>query len=110
MSFIYLASPYSHPSSQVRHFRMIAAASEAAKLTDEYTVYCPVLHGHHLEMFWMTEIKSHDFWMKQCLNMLKCASELHVLCMDGWEESNGVSQEIEFACLNNIPVFYIDIK
>jgi len=109
MSFIYLASPYSHPSTHVRHFRMIAAASEAAKLTDKHTVYSPVLHGHHLEMFGMAEVKGHDFWMNQCLNMLECASEMHVLCLDGWRESNGVSQEIEFAHFCNIPIFYIDI-
>ena len=88
---------------------MMSAAIEAAKLTDKHTVYCPVLHGHHLEMFGMSEVKGHDFWMKQCLNMLQCASELHVLQMDGWMESQGVSQEISFAKYHDIPVFYIDI-
>jgi hypothetical protein len=63
MSFIYLASPYSHPSKDVRQFRMMAAANEAAKLTRVATVYCPVLHGHHLDMFGMKTVQTHKFWM-----------------------------------------------
>lgn len=110
MSFIYLASPYSHPSKDVRQFRMMAAAHESAKLTARATVYCPVLHGHHLDMFGMQAVQTHKFWMDQCFGMLEKAYELHVLCLDGWDESKGVAREIRYAVENKMPVFYIDVS
>lgn len=110
MSFIYLASPYSHKCPEVRKKRVTEVAKVAARIMDSGSVvFSPVVHGHCIEMIGFTDPKSHEFWMEQCLGMLSMAKELHVLCLSGWKVSSGVSIEIKFAQDNNIPVYYIDV-
>lgn len=54
----------------------------------------------------MAEEKRMDFelWMKLDLPLLRMASELHILCIDGWRSSRGVTREIEYATTLGIPV------
>lgn len=62
----------------------------------------------------MDEAKCMDFdlWMKLDLPLLKDADELHVLCIEGWRMSRGVTREIEFATQLGIPVkqVFMDIE
>lgn len=46
-------------------------------------------------------------WGKYCLDMMSIADEIHVLMLDGWEESVGVRQEIEHAKSLNLQVSYV---
>ena len=106
MSFIYLASPYSHPDGAVRHERFIAACKKAAQYANKgIPVFCPIAHTHNVADF-MEESKRMDFdlWMKLDLPLVRMASELHVLCIDGWRSSRGVTREIEYAGLLGLPI------
>lgn len=95
--FIYLASPYSHPSDEVRQARYDAAVcAVAALLKRHYVVYSPIVHSHPIEQ-WMGARQPHEFWMRQDMAMLRHAAELYVLQLDGWDTSHGVQQEIETA-------------
>lgn len=69
-------------------------------------VFCPIAHSHPIElMFPSTE--GQEFWMKQDLPILRCATKLKVLCTEGWEQSEGVATEIELAEELGIPTEYI---
>ena len=106
--FIYLASPYSHPSPAMRILRFDAACAAAAKLMlAGATVFCPIAHSHPISSWMREDEQSHEFWMKQDLPMLARASGLAVLQIDGWLESRGVQEEIEYALDHGIPVKYI---
>lgn len=48
-------------------------------------------------------------WRKFSETLLKGCDEIHVLMMNGWEESKGVQFEIEEAKRLNITVKYIDL-
>lgn len=76
-------------------------------------VFSPIAHTHFLADY-MDEAKrmNFDLWMKMDLPILKDADELHVLCIDGWRQSRGVTREIEFATQIGIPVkqVFLDIE
>ena len=104
---IYLAGPYSHTESTVRHKRYEQLTAKAAELMkDGHVVFSPITHGHAVD-------EAHDlptdfiWWEQQCLGMLKHASKLIVLTLDGHLESKGVKAEVEFALTLGIEIEYI---
>lgn len=114
MSYIYLASPYSHPDAAVRDARFKAACKKAAQYADKgIAVFSPIAHTHHMADF-MDESKRMDFdlWMRLDLPILRMASELHVLSIEGWRASRGVTREIEYATQLGIPQkqVFLDIE
>lgn len=104
MSFIYLASPYTHKDPQIMHDRYIAAESAMAQmLLRGEPVYCPIAMTH-----WAAARhnfpKESRWWRYHNYAMLKSANELRVLMMDGWTTSEGVQDEINFATYGDIPI------
>lgn len=104
---IYVASPYSHTNPEVRYaraetsFRYVFRLKELGRLSYSPLAYSALFVGVDPE-------PSYEFWIEHCLKILGVCSELHVLCLDGWELSKGVCIEIDFAQAHNIPVTYIE--
>lgn len=108
MSFIYLASPYTHENAAVRDLRAQMANAFAARLmTSGYAVFSPISHSHDLARYLAPELLlDHDWWMRMDLPVLRAASLLLVLKLTGWEESRGVDAEIAFAREHHIPMTF----
>lgn len=106
---IYLASPYSHDSADIRndrHRKVLRAA--AALMNHDQKVYSPIVHGHALH----THIKSalaedHAWWMTHCNEMVDKCESMTVFCIDGWKESKGVQMEIARARMTCKPINYL---
>lgn len=110
MSFVYLASPYSHPEEAVRHSRYLAACRKAAEYASQgISIFAPIAQSHPVADF-MDEKLRMDFelWMRLDLPILRFASSLHVLTLDGWDKSRGVAREIAYANHVGIPVEYVN--
>lgn len=116
MAPLYLASPYSvtfplsaPQAAKLRKRRFEAVCKYAAKLMKQgELVFCPIAHSHPIEVLGMPgEVNNGDFWLKQDFAVLQFCKELRVLCLEGWEESDGIRREIEFAKELNIPVTYV---
>ena len=107
---IYLASPYSSPDRVVRDYRhRITLQFTSAQLKRGRAIFSPIVNGVAL-----TENGSQlwDFvhWQDYDLSFLcHWASELWVLCLDGWKDSIGVQQEIRVAQSLGLPVKYIGV-
>ncbi|MCC7424464.1 MAG: DUF1937 family protein [Planctomycetaceae bacterium] len=103
---IYLASPYTHPDTQVREQRFREACRATAGLMlAGHAVFSPILHshplvGHGLPAAW-------DFWERIDREHLQRCDEVLVLMLDGWEESVGVAAEIRIAGELGKPVGYL---
>jgi hypothetical protein len=93
MSFIYLASPYSHPNPQVMHARYLAVAAECAKLlkAQDWT-YSPIVHCHELARMHGLPT-DFEYWKRYNRAMLSSASAFYILTIPGWEQSRGVTAE-----------------
>lgn len=109
---IYLASPYSHASAVVKDMRYREACRAAGRLMhDGHAVFSPIAHSHPIEQFFDgAKVEGHDFWLRQDFAILRHASKLVVLMLEGWEQSFGVRAEIELATRLNIPIEYLEPK
>jgi hypothetical protein len=106
---IYLAIPYSHPSEEVRNYRLHLVSDIAGKLMNEgRVVFSPISHGdtiakiHTLPTDW-------EYWEKSCSVFVSRSTKVIVVMADGWDTSTGVSEEIKLANELGIPVEYYSV-
>jgi hypothetical protein len=57
-------------------------------------VYSPITYAAEIELYSKVR-RGHEYWLAIDYLMLDQATWLHVLMLDGWQESVGVQQEIE---------------
>lgn len=103
----YLATPYSHPLTEIREARFQAAAFVAGELmkTGKF-IYSPIAHSHSIAL--ATDMPTGwDFWEKQDMVMLDRSSELIVLMLPGWDTSTGVNAETVEARRLGLPVVHL---
>ena len=102
MSFIYLASPYSHPESAIRHQRYEQAKDFTADCMKQgHIIFSPIANNHLIAVEHDLP-KDFDFWMTFDLAFLRVAEKLWILMLEGWDESKGVQKERETAALIGI--------
>ena len=97
MSFVYLASPYSSPSPEIRASRFLAVErATASLLKDRVWVYSPIVHCHAMSMRYGMPTDA-AYWQEYNFAMLDRAMELLVLTLPGWQDSLGIAMELERA-------------
>ena len=110
VAFIYLSSPYSHHDAAVRAQRYRDALQTVALLmSDGRTVFSPIVHCHELALTFNLPT-SFDFWRNYNLQMLQEAFLISVLCIPGWKDSKGVTEELKYARGVPMGVSYIYIE
>lgn len=103
---IYLATPYSHPNKGVMQSRYVAITHLSVDLAlSGYSVYSPITHWHEAAN-WRDLDTNFQFWKKQCLDAVAACHVLVVHCIDGWEDSKGVSAEVKEAERLGKPIVY----
>jgi hypothetical protein len=96
MSYIYIASPYTHENGGVMECRYSLVSEYAAFLKRAgLACYSPIAYGHPMACKHKLP-RDFGFWRKQSLALLAPAGSMHVLMLDGWQNSQGVQQEIDF--------------
>jgi len=94
--FIYVASPYSHEKESVREMRYRQVQWYVlGLLKNRQWCYSPIVHCHELAKVFHLPTDA-LYWMDYNCAMLSAAKELHVLCLNGWEQSVGVKNEVAF--------------
>ena len=107
----YLAAPYSLGGSDTEYYRMqrygmvTRAAWELFK--NGINVYSPITHHHTIQKYGRIEMSTSE-WMKYDLPYLSVANKLYVLMIDGWDISDGVQQEIDYAKKHDIPMVLLE--
>lgn len=104
---IYLASPYSHNSRDIRQERFCQAVEHAAMMmrAGEH-VFSPIAHTHPIASHGLP--KGFDFWESFDRWYIERCDKVVVLMLRGWEDSNGVEWEVKFATDRGMPVYYLD--
>ena len=94
---IYIGSPYSSPAPSVRDDRAYQVGAFAAHCAQKgLIVYCPIASWHHLAQEHALP-RDFAFWRPFCLGILRFSTQLWVLRLDGWDESSGLTTEMDFA-------------
>lgn len=112
MKLTYLGCPYSHSEPEVREARVDDATFTAARLAiSGESVFSPITHGHEMARYLpIRNLMDHEFWMKQCLPILRVCDQLLVLPLKGWRTSRGLTQEMAIARACMIPINFVDIS
>lgn len=107
---IYLASPYSHPDPEIREQRYQEALHAVFYHSGSgLAVYSPIVHWHPVALKYDLP-KDAAFWANQNRAMLKKATQLVVLNVEGWRQSEGVAQELDWAQEFKIPILFTESK
>lgn len=110
MSYIYVASPYSHPDPAVRQERFEQVCKFTAWCFSRgLEVYSPVAYTHLIQGQYNIPWQS-KFWDGFSLTMLRPARSMIVLQLDGWEHSLGVSLELTECLETSKPVSYMHMR
>ena len=106
---IYLASPYSDPSALIRKHRYHQVSELYALLLtlDDAPIYCPIVASHHIALEQKLPTSA-AFWWNMNRGILRHASAFWLATLDGWKQSAGVAQELEFAQACGIPVYHVN--
>lgn len=103
---IYLASPFSSPSSDVRRERFEAVQRATLILIQRgCVVFSPITYSHQFAAEIGTAFEP---WQTFDLAMIDAASELWVLMLAGWRESIGVQAELRHARRLGLPVVFLN--
>jgi hypothetical protein len=104
--YLYLGSPYSKYELGHDAAAYVVGRAAGQLMARGLRIYCPIVHGHYIA-------KTHklpedwSFWKDQCQPMIDAAAALIVLQMDGWDESVGLTYEIEEFRRAGKPVAYV---
>lgn len=109
VTFIYLATPYSHPEESVRNWNYVQAKRTTGSLmAARLPVFCPIVHCHPIAV-------SHDlpldaeYWWDYNLRFMEASSLIGIAYIGGWDRSLGVDKEIRWARMNNKPILAVDV-
>lgn len=105
MSFFYIASPYTHREPAVVHDRFKKVMHFTADVMQMLVpCYSPIVHCHELAATHKLPT-TFEFWTKHNHAMIDVSMGILVLELDGWRESKGVKDEIDYALANGIRYF-----
>ncbi len=109
---VYLACPYTGDKAEIER-RMEKFCRMIAKLQKLGTFVVSPLFMHYVLPYDPSLGKDWQFWKSYSRELLSRCDELHILCLDGWEDSEGIRGEIEIARefgkpIEKIPATYAD--
>lgn len=106
----YIASPYTDPDPMVRQRRYEKALDFTGWLAVTYRLwgFSPIVHSHNMELQGNPKF-THDFWMEWGKAMLVPARAMIVFQIKGWEDSQGVQMEMDWAKELGMPVYMSQI-
>ncbi len=109
MKLVYLASPYTHEDKGVEHIRYQAVADYLVKNPKEgYVLFSPIVYWHEIaRAYKLNTTYNHPANKIMCETIISRCDELWVFALKGWQDSVGVTAEIEFAKFRGIPVKYV---
>ena len=105
---VYLATPYSHPETEVKERRFQVVNKKAAELmVAGVLIFSPISHTHPIALAGDLPT-GWAFWEKYDRVILVACVKIIVLRQEGWEASTGVRAEIQLAEEIGLPIEFID--
>jgi nucleoside 2-deoxyribosyltransferase len=107
--FLYLATPYSRYKRGTFSAFVEACWAAAECLKAGVSVFSPIAHSHPIGSHSALDSQDHEFWLQVVDRpFMEAARGLLVVLMEGWNESRGVREEIEFFAAQGKPIWWLD--
>lgn len=101
---IYVACPFWDEDEKIRVYRRNKAIEYSEKLFFKGKLfYSPLLYSERFK----DKKQKENFWLNHGLKMVEVCTSMHVLCLEGWEKSNGIKGEVAKAETLGIDVKHI---
>ena len=108
---IFLSAPYTHDNKVVVQERMKTIEEIIINLILLKIDAISVLqYGHTLVEKYPNLPINWDYWKDYCFSFIDRSDIFCVIMLDGWQESVGVKEELEYAKSKNIKIIYFDPK
>lgn len=107
---VFISSPYSDKDDSVVHRRVASSRQYAARLAKDGVLAFSVIAYIHPMLEHDDLPTDYEFWKNMCLTSISVCKEVHVLCIDGWETSVGVQDEISVATSMGKVVKYVEVS
>ena len=107
-SLVYLATPYTLYHAGIDVAYEDACRLSARLLLDGVKIFSPIVHSHAIAEHGNLDPLDHSFWLPINESTMQASDALLVAKMVGWENSFGVSHEIEWFTERGKPVHYLD--
>jgi hypothetical protein len=107
---VYLACPYTDPDPAVRQVRFEVATAVAADLVRRgRIVYSPITMTHPIDAMLAGDSNTlgSDYWVAFDEAFMEICSEMVVIKLDGWNDSEGVQREINYFTARKKVITYI---
>lgn len=101
----YIAAPFTSDNEETQRARLRAATQYAARPTaDSSNLFSPLTHSEALQS--MAQPLPASRWYSLDLAVLSGCSRMRVLRLHGWDDSLGVTMEVEYAKMLGMIVSY----
>lgn len=108
MKKLYLISPYHDDNLGVMELRYQHAITAAGQLiAKNYLVFSPIVHCHPIAKEFNLP-RDRSFWDEYDDSFIEWADIGYVLCITGWDVSDGVAKDIAAFDALHKPVFHSD--
>ncbi len=105
---IFVAAPYGNPDLMVVEVRVFQIMEYCGKLLEKgESCISAVIFGHPIIKLNKNVRVDWKGWKALCSTLIVASTELHVLMLNGWENSIGVQEEIKLAESLGIKIIYI---
>lgn len=104
----YLATPYSKYPEGL-NAAWVAACEAAGHLVRQgRTIYCPIAHTHPIAIYGQLNPLDHEIWLPLDKPFMDNAIGLIVVKMPSWQDSYGISVEIDVFQAAGKPIEYME--
>ena len=106
----YLASPYSHPSDELKNLRYEAVNRVGAILCKRNLIIIEPIAMCHMKSLQYDLPTGYEYWKTRDRTFVKLSDGgVIVLAIPGWRESVGVSDEVQYARELGHEVYYLTL-
>lgn len=106
--YIYLATPHYHENKSIMAERERAAVSIATRLVaNGLRLFCAIAHSKDMPKHSVGKEITHSEFLLLDAPLLYHSDMLIVVCMDGWEKSEGIKKEVIAARMQKKPIFLL---
>ena len=107
LGLCYIASPYTLTPDIDRAFQQVARVTAHLAKTG-MAVFSPIVHSHPLVRAGNLDHKDPAVYAALNAKMLEICSVLIIVLLEGWQESDGIREEVAFFEAAHKPIFECD--
>jgi hypothetical protein len=106
----YLATPYTKYPGGIDESHDMACRIAASVMQAGLSCFSPIAHCHTMAEIAGLEPLDAEFWVEAHMPMLMMSGGLLVAMMKGWQDSEGVAEEIQAAQDLGIQIVYLEVQ